>query len=121
MVEITDFIGKTFAEITGATKGSESILFSGPECSYRMLHWQNCCEHVFLEDVVGDVADLIGTPIVEAYEASSDGTETMPEDYDESFTWTFYRLRTIKGTVTLRWFGSSNGYYSESVDIEVVE
>ena len=84
-----------------------------------MLHESDCCEQVFLADVCGDPNDLIGTPIVEACQISSDGTPPHA-DADESWTWTFYRLSTIKGTVVLRWFGTSNGWYSEEVKLHEI-
>jgi hypothetical protein len=61
-----------------------------------------------LEEVIGDLNDLIGSPIIRA-------TEDVSKE-KEYPTWTFYNIATSKGHVTLRWCGESNGYYSESVD-----
>jgi hypothetical protein len=71
--------------------------------------------------VIGDLTDLVGSPILLAEEVSSEAenNEKGEDDYG-SFTWTFYRFATIKGTVTVRWYGSSNGYYSESVSFDEV-
>jgi hypothetical protein len=111
-----DLLGKTIISIDGASCGSESIQFltsDGKE--YLMYHDQDCCESVRIEDICGDVVDLIGSPIVQADEETN--FESFPdEDVDDSFTWTFYRIATAKGLVVLRWLGQSNGYYSESVD-----
>jgi hypothetical protein len=86
---------------------------------FRMNHNQDCCEQVYIESIVGDLTDLLGTPILAADERESSGEGDPPdahvERHDESYTWTFYLLRTIKGSVTIRWLGESNGYYSESV------
>lgn len=62
----------------------------------------------------GDVNDLIGQKIVLA--EVNTNSDKPREDYEDSFTWTFYKLATQKGYVDIRWYGTSNGYYSEAVD-----
>ena len=119
MAEIKDLIGKVLTEIK---KTDDEIIFiCNDDTRYKMYHSQDCCEIVSIEDIVGDLDDLIGTPILVAEEnTSNEPTEQqIAENYDysdDSFTWTFYKFATIKGYVDIRWYGSSNGYYSESVD-----
>lgn len=122
-MEISALIGKTITAINGAA-GDDRMTF---ECddgtAYVMYHSQDCCESVSIEDIVGDLGDLIGSPILRAEESTSDKKPDdlpEPEYEDESVTWTFYKLATAKGWVDIRWHGSSNGYYSESVDFEQV-
>ena len=114
-MDIQVLVGKTVRSIVGTEQYSEKIIFDcGEHGLFEMLHMQDCCENVRLEDVTGDVEDLIDTPIIEASERSN-STDPAAPGSDESWTWTFYVLATKNGTVTLRWFGSSNGWYGEEV------
>jgi hypothetical protein len=109
-------LGKTLARVEVADDKSEIIFETSNGERYGLYHSQDCCENVGIEEVVGDLSDLIGSPVMEAEEVSSEGAPPPPGEYVQSYTWTFYKIGTAKGAVTLRWLGESNGYYSESVD-----
>lgn len=115
--KFSDLVGEVLTSIVGEA-GDDSVEFtteSGKE--FRLFHQQDCCESVKLEDIAGDLLDLIGSPILFAEEReSNEPQEDALIQPSDSFTWTFYRIGTIKGTVVLRWLGESNGYYSEWVD-----
>lgn len=111
-------IGKTMAKVE-AIEDKEIVFTTSDGEKYRLFHEQDCCETVVIESIVGDLKDLVGSPILSAEEAISVATSTTDE-FDNS-TWTFYKLATIKGYVDIRWHGSSNGYYSESVDFERIQ
>lgn len=103
--------GKRILEIQGMISGSDVILFRVSRHGwYAMHHEQDCCETVAVEDVCGNPVDLLRDPILLAEEVTNRG-ET---DWGTQ-TWTFYKLATVRGYVTIRWLGTSNGYYSEAV------
>jgi len=113
--DISEMLGATLTKIDPST---DSVVFhANDERCWRMFHSQGCCETVDLEDVCGDWDDLIGAPLVQCEESNSEPEPELSEPF-ESYTWTFYRLATMKGSVVLRWLGQSNGYYSESVDFQ---
>lgn len=113
---VEEFVGKTFVKIENKDDGELLFWTEGKSGSYRMCHHQACCENVYLSEVIGDLDDIVGVPVLRAEEVVSNGGGD--DDGYGSSTWTFYKISTIKGTVTLRWYGESNGYYSETVDID---
>lgn len=117
IVNIESFLGKTFSNVEqiGETKINFETI-DGEK--YSMYHQEDCSEWVSIDDINGDLKDLIGSPILQAKKATnSKDIMGAEEKIDDSFTWTFYKLATIKGYVVIRWLGSSNGYYSEEVTI----
>lgn len=111
-----DFIGATLASVDVCRSGSEDkITFYATDGRiWEMRHDQDCYEIVSIDDICGNIDDLVGAPILSAEESWK--RDDPDADGGDSQTWTFYRITTFKGTVVIRWHGENNGYYSEDVD-----
>lgn len=122
MLNTQDITVKVIPELMGHTivdvhATEDVIIFKRDDGNVvYMYHPQDCCESVTVEDIDGDIGDLIGT-VVEAEEVTHDGFD---DDGDTSFTWTYYKIATNNGFVNIRWYGVSNGYYSESVYVRLI-
>lgn len=67
--DIAEFMGRTF---TAVTRDDNLLYFQRADGGgFLMCHEQSCCETVELEDVAGDLTDLVGAPIVMAEEESN--------------------------------------------------
>lgn len=113
-MKFEDIVGMMFTNIVN--RADEEIIFY--EISGRVFSMAPCEDtsindvRVSVEDICGDLEDLCHTPILVAREDANS---------DDSCTWTFYNLSTVRGSVTIRWYGESNGFYSEAVGFREVE
>ena len=109
-VNVSEMLNQTF---TSVRADEESVTFENDKVRYVLYHNQDCCESVVVEEIIGDLDDLENLPLLIAREDSNADGEELPNE--ESYTWTFYNFATYKGYVTIRFLGTSNGYYSEDV------
>lgn len=80
-VEVSELKGKTIIDIV---KNGDELLFTCSDGSkYKMCHWEDCCESVSIEDINGDLQDLIGSEILLAEEVNN---EEFEKAFEESFT-----------------------------------
>jgi hypothetical protein len=111
MARFGDLVGLTLSSVEGLISGSECITFNSDDGkSFQLYSDPACRSRVEIVDVYGDILDLVDNEIVLAEERTSPG----PKSFTSS-TWSFYEIATNRGSVTIRWLGSSNGYYSETV------
>lgn len=116
--ELSSMLGHTMVSVTAGQYCDEMVFTSDTGKTFKFLHYQNCCESVGIEEVIGDLTDLVGSPIILAEEVDNADAPPSPVINDDCSQWTFYRFATGKGLVTVRWLGTSNGYYSTSVSFE---
>lgn len=119
-VPFSELVGKVLISVKNID--NKRLVFIADDGSvYELFHDQSCCDNVRIEDITGDLFNLLDSPITMADESSNPEYEEFEIRLARNLlrrrrTWTFYRLATLKGYVDIRWLGVSNGYYSERVD-----
>lgn len=118
-IDISQFLGKILYDISINRDSDIITIVDSDYNEFEMYHKDDCCEDVYVDDIDGDLNDLIDSPILRAESStnSDDITKEKANEVDEHYTWTYYKLSTIKGSITIRWFGTSNGCYSETAYI----
>lgn len=84
---------------------------------FAIRHEQDCCEDVWFVDGEEDISDMVGDYLVKIR------IDVSPQDrdsnrIDECSTWTFVTIQTLRNSYSFRWYGESNGYYSETVQLD---
>ncbi|BAW19141.1 hypothetical protein [Ralstonia phage RP31] len=112
---LDDLLGQVMVNVEHIeVDGEDELVFTLQDGrKYVFCHYQDCCESVNIESIVGDLQDLVGSPLLMAEEIEHESEEDTR--WGESSTWTFYKFATLKGYVDVRWLGTSSGYYSEAV------
>lgn len=113
-------IGKTAKTVSvlGETDEDEDgcngtqVVITIDDGEYVFGHIPDCCAYASVMQVDGELDDLVGEPFAMAEIVEHKRNEGHG---DEGETWSFLKLATIKGSVTVHWKGVSNGYYSESI------
>ena len=115
-VDISQLKNKIFSKVY---RNENFIFFENSKEKYGLFHNQDCCEDVYIDDVCGELSNLENAEITYAERTTNEG---FPKnEYDDSCTWTFFKFATNKGWVDVRFYGTSNGYYSEDADLYLIE
>jgi hypothetical protein len=122
LTDLSDLLGKTIKKVQDLTEGSKQVLFyCTDDTVYSMYHPHKCCEDVRIYELDGDASCLEGGEVLAIEENSDAPNDYVPTWEGKSETWTFYNIRTTEGYVNIRWYGTSNGYYSEEVSFAQVK
>lgn len=110
---IENLAGKEVVAVLGGVRDSADAIYLFSDNTYlHVYHEQDCCENV---EIVDEESDDIAGGVVISFELVEGESESGGDiGY---MTWSFVKLRTTKGDVWQRWLGESNGYYSQSVDL----
>jgi hypothetical protein len=114
-MDITELQGEVLTHIDVDESKGKVLLTTQKGRQILLHHIQDCCEHVYIENIEGEWLKLLGKPL---QVASGKEEDCSPESREGSGTRTTFKFKVDNETVVCKWVGESNGYYSESVNIE---
>ena len=114
--------GLTVKTIDAFEGGGDIMITTNCGRQFRFTHFQDCCEHVDIYSIDGDLKRLEGFRLVDVQMETVDEPEGWADSdeakWADSYTFTDVVFKTNAQTICVKWFGESNGYYSEGVDFE---
>jgi len=113
-IGFSDLLGKSIIRIF-QVRDEAIVICTSDGFIYFLHNIQDCCESVYIDDICGELENSTGLVVL------AEEVTNLDPKLDKSFdsaTWTFYKLNTVKDSVTIRFLGESNGYYSESVNFQ---
>jgi len=114
----SELLGKTLLDIKIIQNDNQQeIHFIVEDGKYIMMKDPN--QDIRIKEIVGNLDDLIGSPIIKTDRSFSTGVIEWSEFWGISI-WTFYELATKKGEVSIMWFGKYDENYSEYLDLYFV-
>lgn len=69
---VVDMLGKTLKTIEVSIEKDEIHFYTIHDEHYVMYHRQDCCESVTIEDIVGNLKDLVDSPLLMCEEQTKD-------------------------------------------------
>ena len=105
-------IGAQILGVVGLKAQSEQLVIKTDRGELTLKHEVDCCEAVYLEEFTGTAESLVGAIVTSFTKDTREGEQDRGSHVE---MWTFYNLVTSRQDLSLRWYGSSNGYYSIAV------
>lgn len=113
-----ELVGEVLTHIDENADNGEILLTTESGRQFKIYHYQDCCESVYIEGTDGDWNQLLNKKLIAVDCDYEDGGDK--EAYDSSSTRTIFTFKVNDATVINKWFGSSNGYYSETASLEEI-
>ena len=120
MKDFSDLVGHLLFAVH-ADRQADTVSLVTTAGVVTMRHDQDCCEGVILSEVSGEGAHP-GVVIRLAEDRTTGGDHSSPSPWgadEDSWTATWYAIRTDGDDIDAHWQGAYNGYYLEHVGIYV--